>query len=253
MHALRLAIASIVILGLAGCGSEEAAVMPDVTDQRLDVALSDIERAGINDDVDVVGGGLFGVLDKSNWQVCEQLPAAGAAVTEAPRLTVDRSCGEDAAKAGDEPSKEPTQAPEEFEPSPVDSEAGGSLTVENNEDFAALLASGKQDLDAHEAFAAKYEGKTIEFDGTIVFAMPHGDYNTRFDFLIYRGDYEDSHTTGPSFGFIDVNYSDFNLTGPNVPDSVSEGQNLHFVATVEAFDVGNGNLIRLDPVLTETR
>lgn len=37
---------------------------------------------------------MFGVVDESNWEVCEQLPGAGSTVTDAPRLTVDRSCGE---------------------------------------------------------------------------------------------------------------------------------------------------------------
>ncbi|HET7691117.1 MAG TPA: PASTA domain-containing protein [Nocardioidaceae bacterium] len=67
--------------------------MPDVTGQRLDVALSDIDRAGHDkDDIEVLGGGMFGVIDESNWQVCDQDPAAGTAIDAKPRLTVDRSC-----------------------------------------------------------------------------------------------------------------------------------------------------------------
>ena len=84
-------------VGLAGCASggdgvNPGVVMPDVVGQQLDVALSDIERAGVDDEVEVLGGGTFGVVDESNWQVCEQLPGAGQTVTDAPRLTVDRSC-----------------------------------------------------------------------------------------------------------------------------------------------------------------
>ncbi|MFT3797102.1 hypothetical protein [Microbacterium sp.] len=71
--------------------------MPDVTGKSLDVALSDIERAGLGDDVEVLGGGLFGVVEKSNWQVCVQTPVAGEIVTGKPRLEVDRSCDDDAA------------------------------------------------------------------------------------------------------------------------------------------------------------
>lgn len=37
---------------------------------------------------------MFGVVDEGNWVLCEQLPAAGDAVDETPRLTVDRSCPE---------------------------------------------------------------------------------------------------------------------------------------------------------------
>jgi hypothetical protein len=36
--------------------------MPDVQGQQLDVALSDIKRAGIDDEAEVIGGGLLGVL-----------------------------------------------------------------------------------------------------------------------------------------------------------------------------------------------
>lgn len=67
-------------------GTDNAAVMPDVTGRQLDVALDDIKQTGFDDEVEVVGGGTFGIVDKSNWQVCEQSPAAGQAVT-APRLT----------------------------------------------------------------------------------------------------------------------------------------------------------------------
>lgn len=102
-------------------------VMPDVTGQSLDVALSDIKRAGFTDKVEVLGGGTFGVIDKSNWQVCDQSPAAGQAVTAQPRLTVDRSCGDaatgleptitepigaSAVPATDESSEQPSKATE---------------------------------------------------------------------------------------------------------------------------------------------
>jgi beta-lactam-binding protein with PASTA domain len=93
MYQIRLAVAWVAILGLVGCGSEQDTVMPDVVGQQLDVALEDIKSAGVDDDVEIVGGGTFGVVDESNWKVCEQSPAAGQSVTEAPQLTVDRSCG----------------------------------------------------------------------------------------------------------------------------------------------------------------
>jgi len=96
---------------LAACSGEDA-VMPDVTAQRLDIALSDLERAGYGDEPEVLGGGMFGVVDQSNWTVCDQAPAPGEAVTNTPRLTVERSCdglddpeGEDA-QAAEEPSEE---------------------------------------------------------------------------------------------------------------------------------------------------
>jgi hypothetical protein len=92
MRAFRLAAALTIVVGLAACGSGEDPAMPDVAGKKLGVAKSDIERAGFEDDVDVVGGGLFGVVDESNWEVCEQAPAPGEPMTEAPRLVVERDC-----------------------------------------------------------------------------------------------------------------------------------------------------------------
>lgn len=66
--------------------------MPDVVGKRLDVALSDVERAGFDDEVEVLGGGTFGVIDESNWTVCTQEPASGTELFSAPRITVDRTC-----------------------------------------------------------------------------------------------------------------------------------------------------------------
>lgn len=113
-----------VALILSGCSSEsEPTVMPDVMGRTLDVAKSDIERAGYTRRVEVLGGGMFGVLDESNWEVCEQLPAAGSVVDVEPRLTVDRSCaGDESEPSADEsgPSTEPTV---EETPEPEDDES----------------------------------------------------------------------------------------------------------------------------------
>src|SRR3954468_24840570 len=96
MRALCLAVASAILLGVAGCGSDKNAVMPDVTGKKLDVAKSAVKDAGFEGEVKVDGGGLFGVIKESNWEVCNQSPAAGEVVPDAPRLTVDRSCNDDA-------------------------------------------------------------------------------------------------------------------------------------------------------------
>lgn len=92
----RIASCALALMALTACGENEPVVMPDVTDARLDLALSDIERAGFGDEVEVVGGGVFGVVDESNWVVCEQVPAAGEDMAEVPRLVVDRSCESEA-------------------------------------------------------------------------------------------------------------------------------------------------------------
>ena len=102
IRVLRLAGGLITLLApvmACGQGSEQTAVMPDVTGRKLDVALRDIKNAGVDEDVDVDGGGMFGIIDKPNWTVCVQNPPAGQAVSAAPRLQVDRSCT-DAGPAG---------------------------------------------------------------------------------------------------------------------------------------------------------
>jgi len=100
-----------VALLLAGCSAGAAVTMPDVVGKRLDVAISDVKRAGSDKEVEVLGGGLFGVIDKSNWTVCSQEPANGTVLSSAPRLTVDRTCEGAGAPSG-KPSENPTPNPE---------------------------------------------------------------------------------------------------------------------------------------------
>lgn len=114
MYALRatqVTLGALLLLALTACGSGEPTVMPEVVGEQLDVAKSNIERAGFGGDVEVLGGGMFGVIDDTNWVVCEQEPAAGEVVSE-PRLVVDRECGtaEESATPSAEPS-EPSAAP----------------------------------------------------------------------------------------------------------------------------------------------
>ncbi len=118
MLALRLAIASALVLGVTACGSDAPPLMPDVNGKQLDVALSDIERAGYDDDPEVLGGGMFGVIDESNWTVCEQEPAAKKDISGKPRLTVERSCEKDdsddeAEASTEEPAETATAEPTE--------------------------------------------------------------------------------------------------------------------------------------------
>lgn len=120
MRALRLAIALVMALALAGCGSGAGPIMPDLVGKRLDVARSDIKRLGFRGEVEVVGGGLLGIVDESNWQVCEQLPSPGAEVTGSPRLTVDRSCP---APAGDPSEGTSGEQPPNKENAPSPSQA----------------------------------------------------------------------------------------------------------------------------------
>jgi len=246
MKALRLAAGFALVLVLAGCGEDAApaTVMPDVVDQQLDVALSDVKRAGFEGEVEVLGGGTFGVVDESNWKVCEQLPAAGREVTDAPRLTVDRSCGDDAAEPT---TASTTTAPARTEPpttalaptEPPTTEVAEILTVDNSPDLAALLTEPDYCNDTVESFAATYAGRTIEFDGNIANYAPE----MQPDMLVYSGDYsETSSNGGPAFKF----------TPPNIPGNVGQGNNVHIVAQVGDFNRVQC-LLFLTPVSTDLR
>jgi len=111
MRAVRLVMVAVVPVvataGLAGCGGDKATTMPDVTGKTLDDAKSAIRDAGFDDEVKVDGGGLFGVVVESNWEVCEQNPAAGTTVAGKPTLTVSRSCVDD--KSSEEPETTPSE------------------------------------------------------------------------------------------------------------------------------------------------
>lgn len=114
MRIARWVTIFLLVGGLAGCGSgeDESPKMPDVTGRQLDVAKSDIARAGFDLEIEVLGGGTFGIVDETNWLVCEQLPAKGEPIGDSPRLTVDRSCDDeedsDAAVPAETPSTETT-------------------------------------------------------------------------------------------------------------------------------------------------
>lgn len=49
--------------------------VPDLVGERLSTARDRVQRSGF--DLDVVGGGLLGVIVERNWEVVGQAPAAG--------------------------------------------------------------------------------------------------------------------------------------------------------------------------------
>jgi hypothetical protein len=65
--------------------------VPPVVGQRLDVALDRLQRARFP--ADVQGGGLFGIVQESNWEVVEQSPQAGTLLEQGSRvkLRVERA------------------------------------------------------------------------------------------------------------------------------------------------------------------
>jgi hypothetical protein len=73
-------------------GRKVAIAVPDLADARLDRAETYLDRLGVGHDTS--GGGTFGIIDRSNWQVCTTTPRAGATLPPdtSVRLFVDRSC-----------------------------------------------------------------------------------------------------------------------------------------------------------------
>jgi Domain of unknown function (DUF4839) len=127
------------------------------------------------------------------------------------------------------------------------------LTIENNNDFAAVLAVKYEADPIIGEFAKKYAGRTIEFDGYIANMMPHGNYKTRYNILILAGDNGQTSFSGPNFQFEDVNIvGDLNLTGSNIPDTIGMGQNLHITAAVKEYNEAS-ELFKLEPISTEIR
>ena len=156
----------------------------------------------------------------------------------------------------DQPSNSPApQSPEpsqEPEPSPSPTASNENITVENNEEFRALIESPQPDNAAVEQFVSKYKGRTVEFDGNVANVASHNGYKTRFDFLIYAGDYSTDSAHGPNFQFANCAYYNLHLTGDNIPNSISAGQNLHIVAKIVDFN-STQQLLHLEPIATSAR
>lgn len=253
MRALCLIVSSCIVLTLAGCGGEKVVTMPDVINEKLDAAYDQIKDAGLDDEdqVEVDGGGIFGIVAEGNWTVCKQSPAAGEPVSGQPKLMVKRSCKKkDATQAADDkpgPSATPTKDPT---PSPKP-KAPDVLTSENNKDLALILTLGDTCADEIDNFAKKYPQQKFRFDGSIADLAAHGGYDTRFDMLIGAGDDGGNTTSGPSFQFYDKNAFQLNLTG-DFPDDLAVGQKYTFTAEIEEY-LPENCLLRLSPVETKAR
>ena len=250
----------VVLLGLTSCGSgeEEVTLMPDVTGRQLDIALTDIKTAGFEEEVEVDGGGTFGIIDKSNWDVCKQSPAAGKPVKFAPLLTVDRSCDDESDSDSQsaeattttvgQAATEPSTPPEVPATPPVDE----VLTRENNPEMAAVLAEGNSCDETIAAFGQKYRGRTIAYDGIITNIANSEGSSSRYDMLVPAGSEDPNAIVGPNFKFRDVAMSDLNLTGPGAPSTVSKYDKLRIVARVDEVNQMQC-LFFLTPISTEVR
>ena len=88
----QLLVPVLVVAGLlaaAACGQKEPHTVPNVTGMSLDAAQA---RLGARDlESDVEGGGTFGIVIRSHWQVCDQVPGPGRQAVEV-TLVVERAC-----------------------------------------------------------------------------------------------------------------------------------------------------------------
>ncbi len=130
-----------------------------------------------------------------------------------------------------------------------------TITIQNNKEFAHII-NDSSDYEAYKKFAKNYKGQKIEFDANIAYMNLHENKTTRYDFLIYAGNYSVDGSTGASgapFQIRDKNVvSDFNFKGDNIPDSISEGLNIHLIAEVVDYDT-RGDLLLITPVETRVR
>lgn len=141
-----------------------AKVMPDVMGKQLDVAKSDIKSAGFKDKVEVIGGGTAGVVVDANWKVCAQSPEAGQALTAAPKLTVDRSCGGGAAESttiASAPSEPPAAAP--ANPATISKAEFDQITIGMSYESVVQIVGGPGNVQS-EASIAGHTSKMVIWD-----------------------------------------------------------------------------------------
>jgi hypothetical protein len=227
--------------------------MPNVTGTQLDVALNEIKAAGFPGDVEIIGGGAFGVVKESNWTVCTQAPVAGGRLAN-PKLTVNRKCPGSAVESSTPiegstgvsttVATEPTAVTtNRFDP------AGKILNATNSRDLAAILVEADHCADSIQAFASNHRDQIIEFDGHIADVSLHAGRDTRWDFLIAPGNAPGG--VGPAFKFEDVGRLELHLTDDSIP-SLKQGDNLHIVARVLKYNPAQC-LFFLEPVATGPR
>lgn len=132
-----------------------------------------------------------------------------------------------------------------------DSEA---LTPENCADFAEMLEAKSEFDNSYTKFAARYKNETIEFEACIINVMNHENYNTRYDILLSAGDFVDENTAnpGPIFKFSDVGTSNLGIHDLYLPSFISEGSNVHVIASVDKFNDTQGVFL-LKPISVTAR
>lgn len=105
MVRFRALVAVVLLFPVAGaaCGGDSR--VPNVVGKTLDEARTTLESAGL--DVETEGGGAFGVVVESAWEVCRQEPEAGQTAGSV-TVFVERDC--DGGGDSDEPIDDGEQA-----------------------------------------------------------------------------------------------------------------------------------------------
>lgn len=263
----------VLAISLVGCGSkaDDGKInLPMSSNELKDTNYQDVvakfENAGFtNVQTKVIDDLVFGWLTKDG-EIEEVLVDGYATFSTDSRYPADIEIvvsyhtfpADEEEEAAESLTPEPTVEAEPTEIAQSTEEAQSSveeeiITVDNNEEFAAILNTKDLGDQIIKEFALKYAGRIIEFDGNIAYMSYHGNYTTRYDFLISPWDYSETSISGPNFKFEDVSVVfDLNMIGDDVPDYIGIGDNLHFVAKIINYDE-TSQLFYLDPISTEVR
>lgn len=158
--AARVALALLAAASMTACGGgDDEEALPNVVGERLDVAKASLGDAGVDDgDVDVVGGGAFGVVDESNWTVCSQDPDPGGVASKV-RVVIDRSCESAGSAPSSDKATATSSAPETVAPptttaAPPSRSGGGASTSGVVPDVVGLDLQHAQDTAQAAGFYA---------------------------------------------------------------------------------------------------
>ena len=130
-------------------------------------------------------------------------------------------------------------------------QADTNITVDNNEEFAALINSDYLNPEAQIAFTEKlaYED-IIEFDCLVFYIEKHPKYNTRFLYIL-APELSDGSIGTVLFMLENVGYYDFHFPPSSGPDSVYKGLRLRMAARVTSGE--DPMFIYIQPVWTTVR
>lgn len=130
-----------------------------------------------------------------------------------------------------------------------------AITIEDNEEYRAVLQVRDNFDPSVGAFAEKYAGKNIEFDGCFSYVATEFEADNpkyrRYTGLVEAMDYDPDRAIGPTFQFYNLSVKELEWVG-DVPTTLDTGQNIHIVARLGKFNEANG-LYRITPLQTSLR